>query len=90
MLRVQYTAAVTHCSNVSVRILLDNVLVQATPFLAPGQSSQLFDLSSQLTRHHPKLAFQAVGEVGGCNSGRLASWTGTLHLETHFVCPQQY
>ncbi len=82
MLRVQYTAAITHCSNVSVQIFLDNVLVQTTPFLAPGQSSELFDLSSQLPRRKPKLALQAVGQVGGCNAGRLASWAGTLHLET--------
>jgi hypothetical protein len=81
VLRVQYIAAVTHCSDVSVRIFLDGVLAQTTPFLGPGQSSPLFDLSGQITRRRPRLLFQGVGEIGGCNTGRLASWGGRLRIE---------
>jgi hypothetical protein len=79
VLQVQYTAAATHCSNVSVHFLVDGTDVLSTPFLTPGQASATFDLGPVSSGTHT-LGLQAEGQVGGCNTGNVGGWGGTAQV----------
>jgi len=76
-LKITVTAASTHCSNVSFIVSVDGSVVTTTPFLTPGQRSGPF-ASAAVTIGTHTITVQAVGTVGGCNSGTLYSWGGTL------------
>jgi hypothetical protein len=81
LIEVQYTAAVTHCSDISVSISVDDGTPQQTAFLPAGASSTFLTFSG-LTPGMHTIAVQAIGEVMGCNIGRTLSWAGTLHVRT--------
>jgi len=79
LLQVSYTASVGHCSNVAAHFLVDGVELAVTPFLTPGQTSATFTLSPVSAGTHT-LGVQAEGTVGGCNSGALANWGGSVQI----------
>ena len=79
LLQVSYTASAGHCSNVAAHFLVDGVELAVTPFLAPGQTSATFTLSPVSAGTHT-LGVQAEGTVGGCNSGALANWGGSVQI----------
>jgi len=76
-LTITITALKSHCSNVRFVISLDGAAVASTPFLVPGGNSGPFRTTSVSAGAHT-VAVQATGEVGGCNTGTLGSWGGTL------------
>lgn len=76
-LTIMITAATSHCSNVRNVVSLDGSTVAKTPFLGPGGTSGPFSTASVSAGTHT-IAVQGIGEVGGCNSGSLISWGGTL------------
>ncbi len=76
-LAITVTAAATHCSNVSYIIALDANVVTTTPFLTPGQSSGPI-VSAPVSSGQHIITVQGIGIAGGCNSGTLGSWSGTL------------
>lgn len=73
---LSFTASTSGCSNAQVAFTVDGTLVGTTAFLAPGQTGLVTTGSLSATSH--TVALQATGEVGGCNSGTLGSWGGTL------------
>jgi len=67
-----------------MHFLLNGSEVAASSFLAPGQASGWFDLGP-VTPGSYTLGFDAEGEVGGCNSGNILSWGGTVDIVTTFA-----
>jgi hypothetical protein len=77
---INFTASPHHCSSIEVHVYLDNVLITTSAFLGPGQSTGPILLAASASAGSHTIGLQAEGEVGGCNSGILASWTGTLAI----------
>jgi hypothetical protein len=78
----EFTASPTHCSDIRVRFLVDGAPV--TDFSEPlsaGESTGETDLGPVSPGSHT-VGVQALGVVGGCNTGRLFSWGGTLDVTT--------
>jgi hypothetical protein len=78
-LRVQYVASSGHCSNIAAHILVDGIEKAVTAFLTPGQASGFFDVGPVSPGTHA-VALRAEGTVGGCNTGTLANWGGTMDV----------
>lgn len=76
---VDFAASSGHCSNIQVSVFLDGVLVTTSAFLGPGQSTGPITMLAVSAGSHT-IALQANGEIGGCNTGTLAAWTGTLAI----------
>ncbi len=84
---VRFTASPSHCSNINVRISVDGVQWEVLINLFPGQNAgiaRLANLSqpSEFSAGTHTLSLQAEGIPGGCNTGDLASWSGTLEVWT--------
>jgi hypothetical protein len=79
VLQVSYTASAGHCSNVAAHFLVDGVERAVTPFLAPGQTSATYSLGPVTPGSHT-LGVQAEGTVGGCNTGALSGWGGSVQI----------
>ncbi|MCK6544516.1 hypothetical protein L6R52_01475 [Myxococcota bacterium] len=80
-LTVRFATPTTHCSSVGVTFVVNGTPVATTPYLAPGASSPTYDLGPARGTYTVQL--QGLGTVGGCNSGRLASWGGTLFVTSN-------
>jgi len=77
-IRVEFIASTEHCSNIIAHIIVDgnewgNKLVK------PGQSDGGYEIPVAAGTHN--IEVRAEGVKGGCNTGRLASWKGTLEIE---------
>ncbi|MCB0354642.1 MAG: hypothetical protein KDD64_13995 [Bdellovibrionales bacterium] len=81
VLQVQYTASAQHCSQIIVRFFVDGKLKRSTGALNPGEASIVYRIRG-LTAGRHTLSLQAVGVVGGCNTGYTASWTGSLYVKS--------
>ena len=91
VLQAQYTVRATHCASVRVHFLVDGALVASSGFLGwPGAplpfsalplDTGLVDLGPVAPGAHV-LGVQAEGQVGGCNSGNLTDWGGSLRVLT--------
>ena len=77
-IKVSYDPAPGHCSDVSLRLFYNNVLIDTTPSISPGES---FERTYTVDTTGP-LTVQAVGHEGGCNVGTLVSWGGTFEVST--------
>jgi hypothetical protein len=76
-LKLTYVTRSTHCSNVSIQIKVDGVVKKTTGFLGTSQSTGAIDLGTIAIGSHT-IALGAIGQTGGCNAGRLASWGGSI------------
>jgi hypothetical protein len=75
--KVEFTASPDHCSSMVARLVVDGKVGSGT-YHQPGQSdSQIIALGPG--QH--VIGIQAEGRPVGCNTGRLASWAGTLRIE---------
>lgn len=81
LLQAQFIGASTLCSNIRIHFLVDGNEVAVTPFVGASGSSGIFNLGPVSSGSHI-LGLQAEGQVGGCNSGALASWAGTVQVTT--------
>ncbi|MBI4450889.1 LamG domain-containing protein, partial [Candidatus Woesearchaeota archaeon] len=77
VLQLQYTPAASHCSSIRLHISVDGNEVKTTDFIAPGAQASLFDLGPVTPGTHT-IALKAEGTVGGCNTGVLLGWGGTV------------
>jgi hypothetical protein len=84
VLMINFIAAPTHCSDVLVLILVGGVEKFVSGPLAPGVSTGLQNLGP-VPEGSYTLGVQAEGVVGGCNSGTIGSWAGTLDVTTSTV-----
>lgn len=77
--RVAFDASINHCSAIIAHVLVDGVERFASGALPPGQSTGLLDFGPIAAGVHA-VGVQAEGVTGGCNTGSLGSWEGTLSL----------
>jgi hypothetical protein len=81
VLQVKYLAPRLHCSSVKIHFLVDGAEKALSGAIAPGASSGYFDLGPVPAGRH-EVAVRAEGVPGGCNSGRLMSWQGSITVWT--------
>jgi hypothetical protein len=77
VLRVQFTAAATHCAPVIVHLSVDGAERFVSGPLGPGESAPTQDFGPIVAGSHT-LGVQAEGVIGGCNAGTTSSWGGQL------------
>jgi hypothetical protein len=74
---ISYTAGDRHCADVAVRIRVDDLPVQETGFVSAGQTTAALRFTLADTVTH-RLTVTGLGREGGCNTGALLGWTGSL------------
>ncbi len=91
VLQAQYFVRPTHCASVRVGFLVDGALKATSDFLGwPGAPAPFSDLAldtglvdlGPVSPGAHVLGVQAEGQVGGCNSGQLDNWGGSLKVLT--------
>ncbi len=85
---INYGHGPLHCSSVGVDIYMDGVLISNTPFIAPESVSPWINFGPVSAGNHV-FTVQGTGTPGGCNSGTLSSWGGTLNFADGGICPAQ-
>jgi peptidoglycan hydrolase-like protein with peptidoglycan-binding domain/uncharacterized protein YkwD len=88
VLRVRLVANPQHCSDIHVSFFaekvgalpFDTMRRSGGDFLKPGASSNEVDLSKGPGQYRVRV--WAEGRPGGCNTGRLDRWEGTLYVTT--------
>jgi hypothetical protein len=78
-LQAEFIASPQHCSDIRFTLAVDGAAQAPSAFLTPGASTGLLDFGD-LTEGRHDITVQAEGRPGGCNTGRLGSWVGTLKL----------
>lgn len=78
-LKLRFEFASEACSEIRIHLFVDDKFVLATPFF--NKFIDGIDLGAVAPGRHT-LRLRPEGQVGGCNSGRLQAWGGTLTLET--------
>jgi hypothetical protein len=78
-LQVAFVASPDHCSDIIAHLLVDGVERSRSAPLAPGASTGVLDLGPVSPGTH-QVGVQAEGILGGCNTGHLAAWSGTLSV----------
>jgi hypothetical protein len=81
ILRLQFTAASTNCSAITLAFQEDGFDVYYSDQLGPGDSTPMVNVGPVIPGTHV-LTVQATGVEGGCNVGTLESWAGTLTVVT--------
>ena len=77
--QMTFTASSGHCSDITVDIGLDGSIFTSDP-LGPGDSTFIAYPPQAPGSHN--VTVQATGILGGCNTGTLSSWAGTLVVTT--------
>jgi len=83
-IKINYTTHASHCSNVAVKIYVDDVYKTQSNFIAALQSTGSIDLETVAAGTHT-IKLYGVGQAGGCNDGNLVAWGGSL--TTTITCP---
>jgi hypothetical protein len=82
LLQAQFVGGGALCSNIRIHFIVDGTEVAVTGFVGAGGSTGVFNLGPVSSGSHV-LGLQAEGQVGGCNSGALGSWSGTAQVTTN-------
>lgn len=80
-LAITVATAPSHCSDIDVDVFVDGQIVGNTGVLAAGQTSAVIQGGPVSPGNH-EIGLLAHGHVGGCNTGTLSSWAGTLTVDT--------
>jgi hypothetical protein len=76
--RLSISTPSTQCSDLSFEIYVTGILQYVTDFMGPSQSTGDITLLGMTGSH--LITINAVGRVGGCNTGVLQGWTGDVQL----------
>ena len=79
VLLVEFVPSSSGCAPIIGHLLRDGLERYKSPPLEPGQSSGLQDLGDIPAGQHV-LSIQAEGAPGGCNTGGLGAWSGTVTI----------
>lgn len=77
--KVEFTASGNHCSDIIAHVFVDG-REWGSNVVGPGRSDGGYEIPVEPAGLH-KFGVQAEGISGGCNTGVLDSWGGTLHIE---------
>lgn len=78
-IKVRFTANPNHCSDIIAHIIVEG-RNRGSVVVGPGQSGVVDNIPLRHEGQH-YIGVQAEGITGGCNTGKLASWGGNLHIE---------
>lgn len=83
-IRAHYTADPGHCSDIEVRMVGNNATYGAYPIsewtrIGPGQTAD--SAKTDVDGGPQFVEVQARGIEGGCNTGHLDAWGGTLRVD---------
>jgi hypothetical protein len=67
------------CSAIALKLFVDGKFAVQTPFAQPGASTTTTVAWPKDFKSHA-LSYEGVGQVGGCNSGHLFIWTGSVSV----------
>ena len=76
-LTVEFIASPNGCSDMIAHVIVDG-REWGSDRLGPGQGT--LGLANEVGSRTHTVGVQAEGIEGGCNTGYLSSWTGTLHI----------
>jgi len=76
---VEFTANQNHCADMVAHIIFDGT-EWGSNRVGPGQSDGGYEIP--VTRGNHTIGVQAEGIEGGCNTGAVSAWGGTLHIES--------
>lgn len=76
---VEFTANQNHCADMIAHIIYDGT-EWGSNRVGPGQSDGGYEIP--VTRGNHTIGVQAEGIEGGCNTGSVSAWGGTLHIES--------
>lgn len=85
---VRFTASPQHCSNINAYVSVDGTQYYSLYNMSPGATTGYVQLNEAaagfgaFSAGTHTVSVQAEGITGGCNYGRLTSWTGTLEVWT--------
>ncbi len=77
---VQFTTSSGYCSEARLRISVDGGPERISPFLGPSKSTPAYTFDVSAGQH--RVQVRAEGRTGGCNTGFLSQWNGTLKTST--------
>jgi hypothetical protein len=80
-LEVRYGAPREHCASLRLHLFVDNHKAADTAPIAPGQQTEYINLGPVPPGKH-SVSLQAEGIEGGCNTGRVTAWGGTVTVWT--------
>lgn len=76
---VEFTANQNHCADMIAHIIVDGTEWGSNK-VGPGQKDGGYEIPLAAGNH--TIGVQAEGVEGGCNTGSVSAWGGTLHIET--------
>jgi hypothetical protein len=76
---VEFTANQNHCADMIAHIIVDGT-EWGSNTVGPGQRDGGYEIP--MTKGDHTIGVQAEGIEGGCNTGSVSAWGGTLHIET--------
>ncbi|WP_142386792.1 hypothetical protein [Mycobacterium hubeiense] len=76
---VRFTASPNHCSDINAKISLDNTQEQVIR-LGPGESTGVLQFTKRPFPGNQGVFITAEGIPGGCNTGSLSSFGGTVEI----------
>jgi hypothetical protein len=79
-LSVRFKGGVNLCSDVAVMFYVDGVFAVETQFVDAGQKAPVVTVHWTKDRKSHALGYEAVGELGGCNTGVLTNWAGKVRI----------
>ncbi len=77
-IQVTIETSPTMCSEMAFEIRVDGFLTYLTDFLGPSQSTGAITIAGMTGAHYVEV--EAVGRVGGCNTGVLQGWSGAITM----------
>jgi hypothetical protein len=77
-IKVEFTANPNHCSDIVAHVYFD-FKEWGSNVVHPGQTDGGYEIPVDRTGLH-QIAIQAQGLPGGCNTGALSAWGGTLRI----------
>jgi hypothetical protein len=79
IVNVRFTASRNHCSDIIAKISVDNTQEKAIR-LGPGQSTGVLQFDKRPFPGNQGVFITADGIPGGCNTGSLSSFGGTVEI----------
>ncbi len=77
---VQFTTSSGHCSDARFRISVDGGIERISPFVRRSASTPAYTFAVRAGQH--RVQVRAEGRTGGCNTGYVTQWAGTLKITT--------
>jgi hypothetical protein len=77
-INVNFTANANHCASMVAHIFVDG-REWGSNTVGPGENDGGYEIPVANGNH--RVAVQAQGLPGGCNSGFVSAWGGVLHIE---------